>query len=624
MKHLLWLLFFVVFVPQSRAGSPIIWGSEGTAKALQQNGIQLNDGTIFDGDDNYIKNSKAEVDTTDWDTYADAAATTPADCTGGSPNTTFTASSSSPLRGNQSFLITKSSGASRQGEGASFGYTVSGADLAKTLAISFDVEIDDADYDAGDLAVYIYDVDTSTLITPTYTDIAGANYKFQTIYTPVDTTSTSYRLCFHIAESANTAWNAKLDNIKVGPELAAQGVPSHDLQADTYGISANSSAFGTTTNETWFSKRDGNMLTVYGTFRCGTTAANPAKIDLPSGLTLDTTAMSTIDQVHRLGIYTRQKGTASAAGILGDNNAGVMYYDTASTSAVYLSNQTESNGYVARNGNDIFSSNEYATVQFQVPISEWAGSSVNLNTAKAEYAFNTDTSDANDTTNFGYGPQGTQGNYAFTSNRVKRVKFLSTIQPTDKIVLELSEDRIHWAPHPAFMTSSNSIYDNYASNTGVSIRTFSDTDKVDVFWGEHRTGTTDWSAETFYWRVVKYPGVIQSATPYYQKIQTISLDNNYTGGEILVARTGNIVTITGKSAGTHTSASSASSSSGLLPSWARPSASAYNTYITTTSTIYRVEVATDGTITTTYYDSGLSANNATSASFINITYVVED
>jgi len=110
---------------------------------------------------NYIENPDAESSTAGWATYADAAASRPVDGTGGSPNVTWTRSTSSPLRGVASFLFTKDA-ANRQGQGASYDLTIDSADQARVLQISFDYEIASGTYSGGtsstdsDLIVYIY------------------------------------------------------------------------------------------------------------------------------------------------------------------------------------------------------------------------------------------------------------------------------------------------------------------------------------------------------------------------------------------------------------------------------------------------------------------------------------
>jgi hypothetical protein len=86
-----------------------------TNKLNRYNGsawVEVGSGT---GVANYISpNDDAEGGTTGWATYADAAATSPVDGTGGSPNVTWTQSTANVLRGSNSFRLTKDA-ANRQG-----------------------------------------------------------------------------------------------------------------------------------------------------------------------------------------------------------------------------------------------------------------------------------------------------------------------------------------------------------------------------------------------------------------------------------------------------------------------------------------------------------------------------
>jgi hypothetical protein len=155
---------------------------------------------------NYIDNPDAETATTGWATYADAAATTPVNGTGGAATTTWTRTTSNPLRGVASFLLTKDA-ANRQGEGASYDFTIDDADKAKILSVSFDYEIASGTYADDDVLVYIYDVTNSALIQP-----AGYKLKNATIENKHTATfqtasnSTSYRLILHVSSTSAYRW----------------------------------------------------------------------------------------------------------------------------------------------------------------------------------------------------------------------------------------------------------------------------------------------------------------------------------------------------------------------------------------------------------------------------------
>lgn len=167
---------------------------------------------------NYITNNDAETDTTGWATYADAAATSPVDGTGGAATTTFTRNTSSPLIDSADFLITKDA-ANRQGEGASYDFSVETADKTNRLGIKFNYSTS-ANYADGDIRVYLYDVTNATVIEPAPTELkAKSNGIFLSSF-QVASDSTSYRLIFHVASTNATAYTVQIDNVTVSPDLA--------------------------------------------------------------------------------------------------------------------------------------------------------------------------------------------------------------------------------------------------------------------------------------------------------------------------------------------------------------------------------------------------------------------
>lgn len=168
---------------------------------------------------NYITNPGFEGDTSGYVAYADAADTRPVDGTGGSPVVTITRTTSSPLRGTGSGLITKDA-ANRQGNGVSYDFTVDRADViqGRKLKVSFDFETS-ALFVAGpnsDIQMWAYDITNAVLIpvTPQAVDPVNGTYEGEM---QLDPTSTSYRLIWHVATTNSAAWTFKFDNVMVGP-----------------------------------------------------------------------------------------------------------------------------------------------------------------------------------------------------------------------------------------------------------------------------------------------------------------------------------------------------------------------------------------------------------------------
>lgn len=234
------------------------------------------------GEINYISNFDAEGgNTTGWATYADAAGATPVDGTGGSANITFTNQNSVVLRGTRTFKITKDA-ANRQGQGASYDFTIKEQDISKKLKIQFDFKTDeDAAYASGYLAVYIYDITNSTLITPVDTSISRGTNIFQTSFN--STTSTSYRLIFHIATTNASAWDAYIDNVIVGPGMTSQGAALGGWESYT---PSNTQGFGTITSRLQW-RRVGENVEIKGDFNLGTVSGSEGQLELPNSYTVN-------------------------------------------------------------------------------------------------------------------------------------------------------------------------------------------------------------------------------------------------------------------------------------------------------------------------------------------------
>ena len=276
---------------------------------------------------NYIDNGEFENNTTGWATYKDAAADSPADGTGGIANTTFTRTTSTPLRGNASGLITKSSGASRQGEGVSYDFTIDAADKAQVLRISFDynTEVSTTDYLDGNIRVYVYDVTNSRLIEVIDRDLYASSFgKFVgTFQTSSD--SVSYRLIFHITDtSTTTAYTVEIDNVIVGPQTIVKGAIVTDWESFTPSFNEN-----TNVTYTGFQRRVGSDLEM--TIRANYTGAGASAslvMTLPDNLTIDVNKLaSNLDAVHLLSsngsFYDASAAAANNVFLIGAMRASV-------------------------------------------------------------------------------------------------------------------------------------------------------------------------------------------------------------------------------------------------------------------------------------------------------------
>ena len=259
---------------------------------------------------NYISaNSDFEAGTTGYAAYADAAATSPVDATGGSPNITITASASSPLRGVQSGLITKDA-ANRQGQGVSYDLTIDAADKAQIQRISFDYE-SSANYVDGDIRVYVYDVTNSRLIEVVDRDLFASSFGKYTGTFQTSSDSTSYRLIWHVASVNASAWTVKLDNVVVGPQNLIKGAIVTDWEEYTPTISGLGAGSTTLLNGFW--RRVGDSVEIQVSFtKDGTPGSGATAVtsSIPSGLSVDTAKFitgSTVDYTT-MGTFRIRRG----------------------------------------------------------------------------------------------------------------------------------------------------------------------------------------------------------------------------------------------------------------------------------------------------------------------------
>lgn len=272
---------------------------------------------------NYITNPDAESNTTDWATYADAAAATPADGTGGSPTVTWTRNTTTPLRGNADFKYSKPA-SNCQGQGVAFPFTISVVDKGYPHLISFDFNTSAANYAAGDLAIYVYDVTNGTLITPTTTSLPKGTTKITVGFNA--TTSTSYRLILHQAGTSALAYDLYFDNFKVSTDPIVVGAAI----TDEYDMALTFTNF-TASSYVAKASRSGPFLFLRVSINV-TAVTGQMSVNLPSGHTIPSTAnmyghVKATDS--GVGYHVGSISRNSASSIRFDSDDGALEFSTA-------------------------------------------------------------------------------------------------------------------------------------------------------------------------------------------------------------------------------------------------------------------------------------------------------
>lgn len=459
--------------------------------------VPVGSGSGSSSEINYISNPLFEetanaATPSGWVTYADAAATTPVDGTGGSPNVTFTASTSSPIRGLVSAVFTKDA-ANRQGQGVAYAFTIPAVDKGKLVGINFDIT-PGGSYASSDMSVYVYDVTNSALITPTAVSIPNNIGTFTTSFGL--TAGTSYRLILHVASTNASAYTLKVDNVSVGYKPTPQGAVVEEWKSYT----PTTTNFPTASAAQRIGKyrRVGDSMEIQVTAEANSSVTGIIEISIPSGFTVDSSKIPVTSAYGALG-------TAMASDIGNQYYISTVIYGSSTTVKILNNNGSGALADYWRVAVPFtWASGDLLSLKATIPIAEWAGSGVvNLAQNDVEYAWNSSTTTSDDTTSFGYGSVGiATASFApsGTTAVAKRVRFQTAIQDTDFLTLELYYGS-KWIPiaDTPFAFAYNGAGDTIFGAMFVGVNS---TD-VDVkFFSKGNSGTS-WASVGGKWRVRK-------------------------------------------------------------------------------------------------------------------------
>ncbi len=491
--------------------------ADGKMYKLNSAGEEVQVGTgASSGGINYLSaNPDAETNTTGYLGYKDVAGTSPVDGFETPVTATVaisrTTTAGQILRGTASFKIAKDA-ANRQGEGIAAAFTVPAADVSKTLSISFDAKFSSTNYDGSTelVNVYVYDVTNATVITPSVVAIPATTADGMTFRSSFQaSTSTSYRLCFHVAGTGTTAWDMYADNVTVSPDGVIQssgGTSAFEL------VLTPSAGWGSVTFGKYYCNRIGNLLNCRGRFFMGTGAGSVASIDLPAGYTIDYSALPTYAAGKRVGIVSNIAPSSTAT----NTSFQVLFVDGSDTNTLYFSanSGTVANAYTKSVVTSFAVNSCVIDFEFTIPIAEWAGAGY-LGIGDEEYAHTSGTWDADSSTTT-YGPGGALMGGTLTAGRLKTVTWLTPPQATDKIEVLLSQDQVNWYPaNGARIGGSSTIVQttiNAAGSnaSGVSWYKGASANQTIVRFEQYQnmanddSPTVDWPSSAAYWKVVKY------------------------------------------------------------------------------------------------------------------------
>lgn len=320
-------------------------------------------------------NVDAETSVGSWVTFADAAASTPVDLTGGTATQltlSRTTTAAELLNGSASFKLVKSA-ANAQGQGASCTFNVPPAYQGKLCNIKIPYKTITGTLATGDVTAWIYDVTNSLLITPLAQNIDQASGNLNAFFTTTASAGTpanqQYRVGLYFGSTSTTAQTIIFDDIQIGPVDSVYGPNIGPWQSYTPTISG----FGTTTNVSARWRQIGDSIEIQASYDTGTVAASLASITLPNNYTIDSTKISIGNTTATAGAMVGQynnsgTGTATNFGSLvtaTGTSTSLIYYGGLTATAVQL---------VPQNGNQVHNSNTNASFKVIVPISQLSAS----------------------------------------------------------------------------------------------------------------------------------------------------------------------------------------------------------------------------------------------------------
>lgn len=262
----------------------------------------LFEGSTGGGALNFLTNPDADNGTVGWTVDSFAAASRPAGAlTGVATGVTFTASSTVPLAGSNSFILDKDA-VSRQGRVVYTGITITPAYFAKVLQITADYLVNSGTFVAGsstadsDVIFYLQNISDGTFIEPSSFKLLSNSTTIADRFSATFQTAaaaTSYRLLLFVATNSASSYSLKFDNISVSPSVYVYGTPVTDWQSYT-----PTGSWTTNTTYTGKYRRVGDSIEVDTTATlAGAPNSATFSVNLPSGFTIDTTKLNNIDNI---------------------------------------------------------------------------------------------------------------------------------------------------------------------------------------------------------------------------------------------------------------------------------------------------------------------------------------
>lgn len=351
--------------------------SDGNFYKLDSSGVesQLGGGSGVGGV-NLLSNGSFDNGVTGWTRYANTSAGVAPDDFGGSASATsvwdFEHNTSTQLRGLGSGRFNKKTATNIQGEGVYSEFDLDTADVGRINTLAF-LASTSANYSDGNIRVYL--VSSSDNFVADFDiqefpqrDLNASDLLNYISQIQISTDNTKSRLCFHVASTDTDIYTVDLDGdpeAMFGPIKASIGSIVTDWEDFT--------PTGSFTNTTYTGKkrRVGNMLEArYHLLLTGTPGASNLNLDLPSGLSMDTSILLDTTSFGVLGTGT----TYDSSG--GFYNLAHAYYVDSNTVSVVNHKADLTYAYQAQTSTSApytFAVNDEIFIELKVPIAGWSG-----------------------------------------------------------------------------------------------------------------------------------------------------------------------------------------------------------------------------------------------------------
>jgi hypothetical protein len=346
----------------------MIWVSD-----LQQ--VQVSNGTSWvlvgskAGTKNYFSqnNANADFETNSTTPWSACTLTFSGNAPSGAPTLsatqmTLSVSSSDPLAGAYSMLLTKAA-ANAQYQGFISGtLTIDREDTAKVLYGSFAYEVVSGTVDFSGTSTQTYEIWIYNTVSGAWTQPAGFRgmnqssgpgkvvFSFQT---DGSTANNAYKIAVITQQTGTGAIVVKFDDFQIGPSALVTGAVITDWESYT----PTTQGLGTIASVAMYWRRVGANVEIMGNLTTGTVTASEAQIGLPGGVTSN----SNISTIQMAGTVLLGATTSAYRNLLIE------------TSKTYMTiGLTTTGGQLVKQNGTTFANSSVLSFQASVPVQGWS------------------------------------------------------------------------------------------------------------------------------------------------------------------------------------------------------------------------------------------------------------